>query len=353
MSEPPTLPKKRSFGQAPDGEPCEVYRLSSANGAYIEVCDYGVTITSIVVPDRDGQLDDVSLGHTSVEGYAASPHYMGCVVGRYANRIANGRFVLDGTPYELLCNSGPHHLHGGRRGFHAYRWRVREVEAGAITFQRTSPHGEEGYPGEVQVTCRVGWDDQCQLSLDYKAMSDRPTILNLTNHSYFNLAGQGAGSALGQVLQILADHYAPTDATQIPLDAVCRVDDSPFDFRTPKAIGVDIEADDEQLKIGNGYDHHFVVAGAGRFRLVATVFDPQTGRFLEVRTTKPGLQLYTANWLEDSGKAHYSPRSGFCLETQYTPDSPNRTETPTAVLRPGETYRSSTSYRFAVAPDAQ
>ncbi len=336
----------RTFGETSDGTAARLYTLANRRGISVDVCDFGCTIVSIRVPNRHGAVADVALGHKSVGDYERSPHYLGCVVGRYANRIAHGRFELDGAPYELACNNGPHHLHGGNRGWHAYVWRVVESTTGRIRLSHVSVDGDEGFPGRVVATCTYTLSEENELTMQFDAVTDKATVINLTNHSYFNLAGHDSGPISDQVLQLLAERYTPADKSQIPTGEIRKVIGTPYDFTTPKPIGRDLETGDEELQRCHGYDHNFVLSNSAPFRLAAIAHDDASGRFLEVRTTEPGLQLYTANWLEETGKAPYAAHHGFCLETQHFPDSPNQPAFPTTVLRPGERYNSVTSLKF-------
>lgn len=344
------------FGTLPDGTPVEIVTLTNARGVEVRAITYGGIIVSIRVPDRHGRMGDVVLGYDTLDGYVTKNPYFGCITGRYANRIARARFTLDGRTYQLAANDGPNHLHGGVRGFDKVVWRAESVDApgrAGVVFSRTSPDGEEGYPGALDVRVAYTLTDEDVLRVEYEATTDRPTVVNLTQHSYFNLAGEGSGDALGHVLTIDADRYTPVDATLIPTGELAPVDGTPFDFRTPAPIGARIAADHEQIRRGRGYDHNFVLrrAGEGLVR-AARVVEPTTGRTLEVWTTEPGLQFYSGNFLDGSirgkGGHVYGHRAGFCLETQHFPDSPNQPHFPPTVLRPGERYRSTTEFRFGV-----
>ncbi|MCL4812218.1 MAG: galactose mutarotase [Vicinamibacteraceae bacterium] len=348
---------RAAFGTMPDGTAVEVFTLTNANGVEVRAIEYGGIITVLRVPDRDGRLDDVVLGYDTLEAYLQnnSP-FFGAIIGRYGNRIAKGRFVLDGTSHQLATNDGPNHLHGGVKGFDKVVWEgepfERDGRAG-VAFTRTSPDGEEGYPGALSSRITYTLTGSNELIVDYHATTTAPTIVNLTQHSYFNLAGQGARDILDHQLEIRADRYTPVDATLIPTGELAAVQDTPFDFRTATAIGARIGSDHEQIARGRGYDHNFVLTrGGGGLSVAARVVEPTTGRTLEVATTEPGLQFYSGNFLDGTitGKAGrvYQRRFGFCLETQHYPDSPNQPSFPSTVLRPGEEYRSQTVFTFGV-----
>jgi aldose 1-epimerase len=332
----------------------EFYTLRNTRGAEATVLNYGARIVTLKVPDRDGSLADVVLGFDSPEPYLSMdppPPYFGAVIGRFGNRIAHGKFRLNGVGYTLAKNNrGMHHIHGGLRGFDKVFW--TRVAGEGITLEYLSRDGEEGYPGNL--SCRLSYtlDDAGQLRIDYSAVTDADTIVNLTNHSFFNLAGHDSGDIFAHEVEILADYFTPIDAGLIPTGELRSVDGTPFDFRAPKAIGAGIGVDDEQLKYGGGYDHNFVLrrSGAG-LELAARVVEPKSGRMLEVLTTEPGMQFYSGNFLDGKvkGKAGtaYAWRSAFCLETQHFPDAPNQPGFPDTVLKPGDEYRSTTVYRFS------
>jgi aldose 1-epimerase len=297
----------------------------------------------------------VVLGFDDIEGYQKTTTYIGSLVGRYANRIAKGRFTLNGKEYTLATNNGENHLHGGVRGFDKVIWKARLIAArrgSALELTYLSKDGEEGYPGNLSVRVVYTLTDANELKIDYYATTDKDTVVNLTNHNYYNLAGQGNGDILGHLLTVNASRFTPTDAGAIPTGELRPVKGTPFDFTRPTAIGARIEQDEEQLKLGKGYDHNFVINGrAGTLRLAARVTEPTTGRVMETWTTEPGMQLYTGNYLDgsDTGKGGkpYRHRYGFCLETQHFPDSPNRPEFPSTVLRKGARFRSTTVYKFS------
>jgi aldose 1-epimerase len=342
------------FGKLPDGTAVELFTLTNAGGMEVRVTNYGGIITAIRTPDRNGKPGDVTLGYDSLDGYLKSTPYFGAIVGRYANRIGKAQFTLDGHTYKLAANDGPNTLHGGLKGFDKAVWQAepfeKEGEAG-IVFTHSSPAGEEGFPGTLSMRVTYTLTDHNDLAFDYYATTDQPTVLNLTQHAYLNLAGEGSGDVLGHELTINADRYTPVDATLIPTGELASVAGTPLDFRTRTAIGARIDADHPQIKLGHGYDHNFVLNKQdAELALAARVEEPTSGRLLEVHTTEPGMQFYSANWLDGtiSGKAGrpYNRRGAFCLETQHFPDSPNKPTFPTTVLRPGEEFRSKTVYTF-------
>ncbi|MFL6332644.1 MAG: aldose epimerase family protein [Pyrinomonadaceae bacterium] len=350
-----SVPKRESFGRTRDGQAVDIYTLKNAHGAEARITTYGGAVVSLKVPDRAGKFDDVVLGFDDIEGYQKTTTYVGSLVGRYANRIAKGRFTLDGKEYTLATNNGENHLHGGVRGFDKVVWKARPLAArggSALELTYLSKDGEEGYPGNLSVRVVYTLTDANELKIDYSATTDKDTVVNLTNHNYYNLAGQGSGDILGHLLTVNASRFTPTDAGAIPTGELRPVKGTPFDFTRPTAIGARIEQDEEQLKLGKGYDHNFVVNGrAGVLRLAARVTEPTTGRAMEVWTTEPGVQLYTGNYLDGSdvgkGGKPYRYRYGFCLETQHFPDSPNHPEFPSTVLRKGGRFRSTTVYKFS------
>jgi aldose 1-epimerase len=357
-AQPPPLAQptitRRPFGRAPTGEEVPLYTLTNARGMQVAVTPWGATVVSVKVPDRHGKLDDVVLGFDSLDGYLARNPYFGATVGRYGNRIAQGRFTLDGREYTLARNNGQNHLHGGTVGFNKKLWSARELRGQSdigLELRYSSPDGEEGYPGRLDTTVTFTLTQRAELRIDYQARTDQPTVVNLTNHSYFNLAG--GGDVLGYSVWIKASRFTPTDAGLIPTGELRRVKGTPFDFTTPHRIGERIDADDEQIRFAKGYDDNWVLDGpAGRLRPVARVTDPISGRVMEVLTTEPGLQFYTSNTLNGSiqgkGGRSYGPHSAFCMETQHFPDSPNHPGFPSTSLRPGKLYRSSTVYRFSI-----
>ena len=344
-----------SFGRLADGTDIGLFTLN-ARGVEVRAIPYGAIIVSIRVPDRRGDLADVVLGFDDLQGYLERSRYFGAVVGRYGNRIANGRFSLDGRTYQLATNNGPNHLHGGVRGFDKVVWRAQadRPEGGTrVVFSYTSRDGEEAYPGTLNARVTYEVNERNELSVEYEATTDAPTPVNLTQHTYFNLAGEGRGDILGHVLALDADQFLPVDETMIPTGELAGVAGTPFDFRRPTPIGARINDAHEQLKRGTGYDHSFVVQGAPGLRRAAHVVEPASGRTLEIVTTEPGVQFYSGNHLSgQAGKAGhtYAARSGFCLETQHYPDSPNHAHFPSTILRPGATYRSKTVFIFGVLP---
>ena len=349
--------RRESFGTSPDGEPLELFTFANAGGTELRVMTWGAIIVSLRTRDRHGALDDIVLGHDDAAGYARSAAYFGAVVGRYGNRIARGRFTLDGETHQLPLNDGMHHLHGGAHGFDRVTWRAEPFARDAargVTLQHSSPDGDQGYPGalEARVTYTLGDDDT--LTVDYRATTDRATPVNLTQHSYFNLTGAGRGTVLDHELTIHADRYTPVDATLIPTGELAPVAGTPFDFRDATPIGARVDADDAQLRHAGGYDHNFVLRRArnGELTHAAHLADPATGRTLDLHTTEPGLQFYSGNFLDGTvrgkGGRVYAHRGGLCLETQHFPDSPNHPHFPGTVLRPGAEYRSRTVFTFGV-----
>jgi aldose 1-epimerase len=342
------------FGKMPDGTPVPLYTVRNANGMEAAITSYGAIVTSLRVPDRDGKFGDVVLGFDSLSAYVAHNPYFGCVVGRYGNRIARGRFTLDGLTFTLACNNGPNHLHGGPGGFDKKLWSgkpFRAKDQAGVEFTLVSPDGDEGYPGTLRATVRYTLADSNALAIAYTAVTDKPTVVNLTNHSYFDLSAGGSDDILSHELSIDADRFTPVDATLIPTGERRPVEGTPFDFRTAAAIGARIDAAEEQVRIGGGYDHNFILNGeAGVLRKAAEAFDPGSGRAMALYTTEPGVQFYTGNFLDGTlagkGGRVVPRRGGFCLETQHFPDSPNRPEFPSTALRPGETYTTVTVYRF-------
>ena len=337
------------------GHGMDLYTLKNRYGMEVKITNFGGTVVSLKAPDRSGKLADVVLGFNDLGDYLKPHPSFGTAVGRFANRIAKGRFTLNGVEYKLAVNNGENHLHGGIKGFDDVLWKGEEVNTLAgpgVRLTYLSKDGEEGYPGNLQVTMVYTLTNKNELRIDYTATTDKDTVVNLTHHSYFNLAGEGNGDILNHRLKLNAARFTPTDAGSIPTGELRSVRGTPFDFLTPHPIGERINADDEQLKFGNGYDHNFVINGRmGTLRQAAVVSDPGTGRIMEVWTTEPGVQLYTGNFLDGSliGKSGkpYQRRSGFCLETQHYPDSPNKPNFPTTTLKKGATFKSTTIYRFS------
>ncbi len=338
--------ESRAFGQLPDGSPVRQFTLRNSSGLQCRVLDYGTIISELHVPDRYGNMGDVVLGFDNLPQYLQGHPYFGCTVGRFANRIARGRFTLDGKDYQLAVNNGPNHLHGGLKGFDKVVWRSEPQGASAVKFLHVSPDGDEGFPGTLEVSVEVSLTDENELRLDYTAKCDQATPLNLTNHSYFNLATQG--NILGHELMLTARRYTPVDETSIPTGEIRDVTGSPMDFTTPIAIGARFS----QLKNQPvGYDHNFVLDNEGKLVRFARAFDPGSGRVMEAFTTEPGVQLYTSNYMDGTlkgkGGLYYSQHSGFCLETQHYPDSVNQPQFPSSILRPGQLYRQTTIYKFS------
>jgi aldose 1-epimerase len=343
---------KAGFGKLPDGRAVDVYTLKDAD-VEVGITTYGARIVSLKTKDRDGKVADVVLGYNSAEAYAGetAKTYFGAIVGRYGNRIRGGKFSIDGHTYQIPLNNGANALHGGPQGFGDKLWTGKALPDG-VELSLVSPDGDMGFPGTLTVHVRYTLVGSA-LHINYSATTDKPTVLNLTNHAYFNLSGEGSGSILGEVMQINADKYTPVDAGLIPVGGVQPVAGTPFDFRKPTVIGERIDQANDQLKIGGGYDHNWVLNGKnGELRLAAKVYDPKTGRVLTVETTEPGVQFYAGNAMTGTnvGKsgAIYARRSGFCLETQHFPDSPNQPAFPSTLLKPGETLHSETVFAFSV-----
>jgi len=341
------------FGYLPDGAKASLFTLHSPGGLRLTITDFGGAIVSLWAPDRHGTGADVVLGYDNVAGYVAGRSFFGGIIGRYGNRIARGRFSMDGVEHSLAVNNGPNALHGGPRGFHTWLWEAWQISDTAVRFHRDSVHGEEGYPGNLRVEVTYSLVEGNALRIDYAAETDRPTVINLTNHSYFNLGGHDSGSILDHELVLAADHFTPTDTGLIPTGELRPVAGTAFDFRQPHRIGERIGADDEQLRAGGGYDHNFVLAGQKKdgLNFAARFSDAGSGRILEVFTTEPAIQFYSGNFLDGTeigkGGHPYGYRTGICLETQHFPDSPNHPSFPSTILRPGERYISTTVYQFS------
>ena len=344
------------FGSLPDGTAVKLFTLKNANGVEAGVTNYGGTLVTLKTPDKNGKFEDILLGFDSVQGYLQREvPYFGATIGRYGNRIAGGKFTLDGKEYALALNNGPNSLHGGLKGFDKVVWEAEEFsnenEAG-VKLHYLSPDMEEGFPGNLSVDVIYTLNNDNELRIDYKATTDKKTIVNLTNHAYFNLTGDLSKDILDHKVMINADQFVPVDANTIPLGELRPVEGTPFDFTEAVKVGKRIGENHEQLKAGNGYDHTWVVNGeAGNMRLAATVYEPNSGRFMEIETTEPGVQFYTGNWLNGTlrGKGvTYKKRTGLCLETQHFPDSPNQPQFPSTELNPGETYETSTVHKFSV-----
>jgi len=347
---------KEGFGKTPDGQDADIYTLTNSGGAEVKITNYGGIVTSLRVPDRNGKLDDIVLGFDNLDAYLKGHPYFGAIIGRYGNRIAKGRFTLHGVEYKLAVNNGENHLHGGTKGFDKVVWNAkpRKVANGAaLELTYLNKDGEEGYPGNLSVKVVYTLTNANELKIDYSATTDKDTVVNLTHHSYFNLAGQGNGDILNHRLFVNAARFTPTDAGSIPTGELRSVRGTPFDFTRATTIGARINQDYEQLRLGKGYDHNFVLNGKiGTLRRVARVSESTSGRAMEVWTTEPGMQLYSGNFLDGTltgkdGKV-YQQRYGFCLETQHYPDSPNKPKFPTTVLRKGDRYHTITIYKFSV-----
>ena len=335
-----------------EGRPVKLFTLTNVGGAEVRITEYGGIVVSIRVPDRRGRLGHVALGYDRLDDYVADNPFFGTITGRYANRIAGGRFELDGKTWQLAQNDGENALHGGVRGFDKVVWAGVPLESGdGIAFTYVSPDGDEGYPGELTTTVTYTWTDDHALRIEYHARTDKPTVVNLTNHSYFNLADGGAGTVLDHHLTVNAERYTPADGASIPTGEIVSVADTPFDFGSPQTLRAGITDDHPQLTASGGYDVNFVLdeADAG-LALAAVLYDPTTGRAMDVLTDQPGVQLYTGNYLDGShvgiGGVRHQRHSALCLETQHFPDSPNQPGFPPTVLRPGETYGTTTVYRF-------
>jgi aldose 1-epimerase len=348
-AEAKTQVTKQPFGKTNDGTPVEIYTLKSES-LEVRIMTYGGIIVSLKAPDRKGNQADVVLGYDSVDKYIANSPFFGALIGRYANRIAKGTFQLDGKTYHVPINDGPNSLHGGTRGFDKVVWQAKQLPDG-LQLTHVSPDGDQGYPGRLTAVVRYTLVRN-SLEIDYSATTDKDTVLNLTNHSYFNLAGQGNGDILHDELKINASRFTPIDATLIPTGELKSVEGTPFDFRKLTAIGARINQDDEQLRFGKGYDHNWVLDNAsGKLAEAAEVYEPNSGRVLEVLTTQPGIQFYSGNFLDGTitgkdGKV-YGHRSALCLETQHFPDTPNHSNFPTAELKPGQRYHQVTVFRFS------
>ena len=342
------------FGQV-NGMNVTLFTLENENGAKAAITNYGAIIVSLFMPDRDGNLDDIVLGYSTVDGYVEVNPYFGAIVGRYGNRICKGRFILDGKEYTLVTNNIGNHLHGGLKGFDKVVWDAKTVKAEhavGVRLTYLSQDGEEGYPGNLNCTVTYWLTNANEIKIDYEATTDQATPVNLTQHSYFNLAGQGKGDILNHTLKILADHFTPVDETLIPTGEIRPVSRTPMDFTAATAVGARIDEDYDQLQYGGGYDHNWVLNNQdGSLALAAELYDPKSGRCLEVFTTEPGIQFYSGNFLDGTitGKQGrvYKHRYGLCLETQHYPDSPNKQEFPSTILRPGDIYRQTTVFKFS------
>ena len=343
--------KKQSFGKMPDGAPVDVYTLSNAKGMEARIITYGGAVISLTAPDRNGKYADVVLGTDTLDGMRSQTAFFGALIGRYGNRIGHGTFTLEGKRYQTPKNDGDNTLHGGPEGFDKRIWQASEVPGG-LQLTYVSKDGEAGFPGTLTAKVVYSVTDNNELKIDYTATTDKPTVINLTNHSYFNLAGAGAGDVLGHELTLYADRFTPVDSGLIPTGELRAVKGTPFDFTKSTAVGARIEQKDEQLTFGKGYDHNWVLnKSAAGLTKAAEVHEPKTGRTLEVWTTEPAVQFYTGNFLDGTvhgkGGKTYGRRGALCLETQHYPDSPNKPSFPSTELKPGQTYRTTTIYRFS------
>jgi aldose 1-epimerase len=340
--------EKQAFGKTKDGKNVDLYTLTNDNSLKAKITTYGGIVTSLHVPDRSGKFADVVLGRDSVEDYIESNPYFGALIGRFGNRIGKCRFTLDGVEYKLAINNGPNHLHGGIKGFDKVVWKAEPIQNSkgpTLKLTYLSRDGEEGYPGNLSCTVTYTLTNDNELKIVYDAKTDKATIINLTHHSYFNLAGHNSGDILGHEMQILADHFTPVDDVQIPTGEIKPVKGTPMDFTKPMTIGSRIK------QVPGGYDHNYVLNSSdGSLALAASVYEPKTGRVMEISTTEPGVQFYTGNFLDGSVKgkgAVYKKNTGFCLEAQHFPDSPNKSDFPSVVLRPGEKYSQLTVHKFS------
>ena len=352
----PQMVEKSSFGKLSDGSEVSLFTLKNSKGSEAKITNYGARLVNLYVKNKEGEFKDVILGFDSVEGYVNDKSYQGAIVGRYGNRIGKGKFTLDGQEYQLDINDGPNHLHGGSKGFFSVLWDAEPMETldgPAVKFTYTSPDGEMGYPGTVDIAITYTLTNDDELKIEYEGTTDKPTILNPTHHSYFNLSGDPNKPVTDEMLQIDADKYTPVDSTLIPTGELADVEGTPLDFRTDKKVGQDINAENEQLGIAGGFDHNWVLNNYNKeVRKVAEVYDPSSGIVMDVLTDQPGIQFYSGNFLDGTfaGKngVKYQKRTALCLETQVFPDSPNHENFPSSVLRPGEKYTQTTIYKFSV-----
>ncbi len=343
---------KESFAGVHEGKPVGLYTLKNKKGLVAQITNYGAILVSLYVPDRKGNLADIVQGYDTVSEYInGNGPYLGAICGRCANRIAQGKFTLEGKEYSLAVNNGPNHLHGGIKGFNKVVWDVLESTASSVKMEYLSVDMEEGYPGNLRVTVTYTMTDENELTIDYQAVTDKTTVVNLTSHSYFNLAGEGSGSIYDHELMIDADFFTPTDKTNVPTGEIHSVKGTPMDFTKPRRIGESIDQDEEQLRYGAGYDHNFVLRHrTGTQGLAAIVHDPGSGRVMEIFTTEPGVQLYTANWIDNEagkGGKRYARRWSFCLETQHFADAINKPHFPSTILKPGEKYSHICIHKFS------
>ncbi|MBX2896127.1 MAG: galactose mutarotase [Cyclobacteriaceae bacterium] len=351
-----SAPKKQDVMESTTSQPSlneQTITLTNSNGLKATITPYGGKVISLWVPDKNGTLGDIVLGYDSASQYPSGNPYFGALIGRYGNRIGKGQFSIDGTAYQLATNNGANSLHGGPGGFHNVLWTVAETTPNSTTLTYNSADGEEGYPGTLTAKVIYTLTNDNELTIDYEATTDKATVVNLTHHSFFNLAGEGVGDILNHKLQIIADAFTPVDEGLIPTGELKPVAGTPFDFNKPTAIGARINQEDVQLKFGKGYDHNWVLKRTGEgLSLAAVVSEPISGRTMEVWTSEPGLQFYSGNFLNgtEGGKdgKQYPYRSGFCLEAQHFPDSPNKPEFPSTLLKPGEVYKQQTVYKFGL-----
>jgi aldose 1-epimerase len=349
--------QKHAFGKTEDGQTVDLYVLRNNSGMEVSITNYGGAVVSLKAPDKAGKFADIVLGYDDLQGYITDKAFFGAIIGRYANRIAHGKFMLNGSTYSLAKNNGENSLHGGNKGFNKRVWTAKDISGAggpALELSYSSKDGEEGYPGNLTARVLYTLTEKNELKIEYSATTDKDTVVNLTNHSYFNLAGQGNGDILSHRLTIHAVQFSPVDATLIPEALARNVRGTPFDFSQAESIGARINQDDQQLKFGLGYDHNWLLDAKGPhpLSLAAAVYEPNSGRIMEVWTTEPGVQFYSGNFLDGSvhgkdGKV-YNRRFGFCLETQHFPDSPNHPAFPSTVLKPGQAFHSTTVYKFSV-----
>lgn len=350
----PAIIEESSFGGLADGKKVELFTLKNSNGVVTQITNFGGRVVNLWVPDKDGNFEDIVTGYETLDGYLNSSEiYFGALIGRYGNRIAKGQFILNDTVYSLVQNNEKNHLHGGIKGFNDVVWDARQTDGQTLVLAYTSPHMEEGYPGNLDVKVQYRLTDENELKIEYWANTDRPTPVNLTHHSFFNLKGDGNGNINDHILQINADFYTPVDEGLIPTGIIAPVEGTPMDFRAPTAIGERLDDDFEQLKYGLGYDHNWVLfPSENELTFAARVVEPVSGRTLEVYTNEPGLQFYGGNFLDGSNTGKndkvYEHRTSFCLETQHFPDSPNQPDFPSTILEPGEEYYSVCVYKFGV-----
>ena len=348
--------RREDFQKVVDGKQVDLFFLRNENGCEVAVTNYGGSLVAIMVPDREGKMANVIQGHDCIDDCIASPEpFLSTLVGRYGNRICRGKFHLNGKEYNLAINNGPNHLHGGPTGFHARVWDAEQVNEHVLVLRYVSAYYEEGFPGELHMTVRYTWTDENELVIDYRGTTNKKTIVNMTSHGFFSLQGiaNPTPSALDQVVEINADFYIPIDENSIPTGEILRVKGTPFDFTVPKPVGRDIDADDEQINHGTGYDHCYVLnkKEVGELTFAARVLDPTSGRTMEVYTTEPGVQFYSDNWADGYKGQHgatFGKHSGLCFEAQHFPDSPNKAHFPSVVLLPGEVYTQKTVYKFGV-----